>query len=481
MSFVHLHTHSHYSLLDGLPKIDELIEAAKKLEMPALALTDYGSMYGAIEFYKACHKAKIKPIIGVEFFIAVQSRFDKTTREEPHHLVLLAKDFIGYKNLMKLTSLAHLEGWHNGQPRLDKELLGKYHEGLIALSGCLRGEIPQLIIKNNNEARAKAAAEDYQRIFGTDNFYLELQDHPALAYQTEVNNALIRISRENGLPLVVTRDVHYLDAADREAQEVISCIGFGQKLDNPNRLSYSQIDRSFNDESDIASRFAHVPEAIANTVKIAEACDLELTLGQWHFPAIDLPAGRTASQQLELEAAEGLKKFYPSGMTAEVQERLKYELDIIISKGYAPYFLVVADFVRWARGQRIMATTRGSAAGSLVSYLLGITTVNPLDFKLPFERFLNPFRPSPPDIDMDFADNRRDEVIAYVTEKYGADRVAPAIPPCPRPPRARAGRRSRGGTSPRRAGPGGAPSGGTCTPTGATPRCRGSSPCGPRA
>ncbi len=426
MSFVHLHTHSHYSLLDGLPKIDELIKAAKKLEMPALALTDYGSMYGAIEFYNACQKAKIKPIIGVEFFVAPQSRFDKTTREEPYHLVLLAKDESGYKNLMKLSSLGHLEGWHNNKPRIDKELLEKYREGLIVLSGCLAGEIAQLILKNGKAAGGQAA-KWYQEIFGADNFYLELQDHPELSGQTEVNNALIRLGQELVLPVVVTRDVHYLNLADREAQEVLTCIGRGDKLDNPNRASFRQVDRSFNEAADIGSRFQHVPEALTNTLKIAEACNLELKLGQWNFPVVELPAGQTASQELEKLAEAGLGRAYPGGTPPEVAERLKYELDIIISKGYAPYFLVVADFVNWARQERIMTTTRGSAAGSLVSYLLGITTVNPLAFKLPFERFLNPFRPSPPDIDMDFADNRRDAVIAYVTKKYGADRVAQVI------------------------------------------------------
>ena len=396
--------------------------------MSALALTDYGSMYGAIEFYKAAKKADIKPLIGVEFFVAPGSRLDKTSlKDEPYHLVVLAKDYTGYKNLMKLSSLGHLEGWHNGKPRVDKELLRRHNQGLIALSGCLQGEIPQLIFKSSSEERAKSAAQEYQAIFGADNFYLELQDHPEIPGQIEANNALIRISQSTSIPLAVTRDVHYLSLDDREAQEVLTCIGKGQKVDDPNRESFQHADRSFCDAAQINSRFSHLPEAINNTAKIADACNLKLVLGKWNFPAIDLPPARRAPEELDYQAREGLSKMFPEGAPADVQDRLNYELDIINTKGYAPYFLVVADFVRWARGQRIMATTRGSAAGSLVSHLLGITTVNPLYFKLPFERFLNLFRPSPPDIDMDFADNRRDEVIDYVTNKYGADRVAQII------------------------------------------------------
>ncbi len=427
MDFVHLHTHSHYSLLEGLPKIDDLVSAVKERGMTAIALTDYGSMYGAIEFYKAATKAGIKPIIGFEAYLAKGSRHDKPLPGQPSevfHLVLLAENETGYRNLMKLTSLGHLEGFFE-VPRIDKELLAQYHEGIIALSGCEQGEIAQLILKNNFK-KAKAAAEEYAKIFSPGHFYLELQDHPDLEGQLEINNGLIRLSEETGLPLVVTRDVHYLSPDDREAQDVLTCIRLGEVLDNPDRSNRITADRSLNTGEDIASRFRHAPEAIKNTVKIAERCSLELKLGQWHFPPIEVPPGKTASEELCEEARVGLKKLAPE-MTEEMEKRLNYELDIICKKGYAPYFLAVADYVRWARGHNIITTTRGSAAGSLVSYALGITEVNPLYFNLPFERFLNPYRPSPPDIDMDFADNRRDDVIKYVTEKYGKNRVAQVI------------------------------------------------------
>ncbi|MBI5732213.1 MAG: DNA polymerase III subunit alpha [Candidatus Magasanikbacteria bacterium] len=427
MSFVHLHTHSHYSLLEALPKIDELVYAAKKKGLPALALTDYGSLYGAIEFYKIAKKAGIKPIIGLEAYLAQNSRLDKRPRldEENYHLILLAENERGYKNLLKLSSLGHLEGFFN-VPRIDKELLRRHHEGLIALSGCREGEVARAIWKLANWEKAKAAAREYAEIFGPGNFFLELQDHPDLEGQMEINNALIKIGEELDLPLVVTRDVHYLDIEDREAQDILTCIRDGHKAGDPHRPNFLSVDRSFGSGEEIMSRFSHVPEAVSNTLKIAERCNLELKLGQWHFPAIQLPPGKTANDILIEEVENGIRKLIPAA-DEKTWERLRYELGVINKKGYAPYFLAVADYVRWSRERGIIVTTRGSAAGSLVSYALGITTVNPLYFKLPFERFLNPSRPSPPDIDMDFADNRRDEVIAYVTEKYGADHVAQVI------------------------------------------------------
>jgi DNA polymerase-3 subunit alpha len=402
-----------------------LVAAAKKHDCSALALTDHGNMYGAIEFYEECEKQGIKPIIGLEAYVAPGSRFDKHAHDErPHHLVLLALNYVGYKNLMMLTSLGYTEGLHL-RPRIDKELLQKYHEGLLALSGCIEGEIPRIIYKEKNFGKAKKVAEEYLAIFGENNFYLELLDLPSQEGQMEANTGLIKISKETGIPLVVTRDTHYLEPEDAEAQDILTCIREGRVLEDPNRVSMSSVDYSFVSGKEIAERFKHVPEALENTVKIAERVELKLELNKWHFPELHLPEGETADTFLKKQVYEKLPPLLD--FTEEVQKRADYELDIIAKKGYSPYFLVVADYVKYAREHDIVETTRGSGAGSIVSYAMGITTVNPLYFKLPFERFLNPFRPSPPDIDADFADDRRDEMIEYVTKKYGVDKVAQII------------------------------------------------------
>jgi len=421
--FVHLHVHSHYSLLDAVPKIDELVKAAKKRGFSALALTDHGNMYGAIEFYEACLKEEIKPIIGVEAYIAPNSRFDRNPNDRYNHLILLALNYTGYKNLMKLVSLSNIEGFYY-KPRMDKELLRQYHEGLVASTACLGGEIPHLLQAGNYEGAKKAALE-YEEIFGHDNFFLELMDLPANEGQSEVNNQLVELSKETGIPVIVTRDVHYLNPEDAEAQDILTCIRDGRTLEEPDRQSMVGIDCSMALGKDITSRFKNIPEALANTVKIAERVDLKLELNKWNFPVVDLPAGKTADDYLRDLVYERLAKLIE--VTDDVKKRADYELDIIAKKGYSPYFLVVADYVNYARTHDIVETTRGSGAGSIVAYAMGITTVNPLFFKLPFERFLNPFRPSPPDIDADFADDRRDDMIAYVTEKYGADKVAQII------------------------------------------------------
>ncbi len=421
--FVHLHVHSHYSLLDAVPKIDELVKAAKKRGFSALALTDHGNMYGAIEFYETCLKEGIKPIIGVEAYVAPVSRLDKNTNERYNHLVLLALDYTGYRNLMKLVSISNMEGFYY-KPRMDKEILRQYHEGLVASTACLGGEIPRLLQANNYEGAKKAALE-YQDIFGEGNFFLELMDLPANEGQNEVNSQLIQLSKDTGIPVIVTRDVHYLNPEDSEAQDILTCIRDGRTLEEPDRQSMSGIDCSMATGKDIASRFKHIPEALANTVKLADRVDLKLELNKWNFPHVDLPEGKTADEYLCDLVFEKLAKLIE--ITEEVKKRAEYELDIIAKKGYSPYFLVVADYVNYARTHDIVETTRGSGAGSIVAYAMGITTVNPLYFKLPFERFLNPFRPSPPDIDADFADDRRDDMIAYVTEKYGADKVAQII------------------------------------------------------
>ncbi len=423
-NFVHLHVHSHYSLLDGLSKIKDLVKAAKARGFNALALTDHGNMYGAIEFYETCLKEGVKPIIGMEAYLAPKSRFDKDPNDKYYHLILLATNFTGYQNLMRLASLAYLEGFYY-KPRLDRELLRKFHEGIIASSACFGGEIPHIIRKEDNWEKAKKVALEYQEIFGVGNFYLELMDLPALSGQMELNNKLIELSKETGVPVIVTRDSHYLDPDDDEAQDILTCIRDGRTIDEPDRPTQVGIDLSLTKGEDVASRFKHIPEALENTVKIAERVNIEIKLNTWHFPHIELPVGKTVDEYLSDLVYERLAKLLD--ITPEVKERVEYELNIIAKKGYSPYFIVVSDYVGYARDHGIVETTRGSGAGSIVAYAMGITTVNPLYFKLPFERFLNPFRPSPPDIDADFADDRRDEMIAYVTEKYGADKVAQII------------------------------------------------------
>jgi len=424
--FTHLHVHSHYSLLDGLTKIKPLVKAAKSRGFSAIALTDFGVMYGAIEFYKTCLAEGIKPIIGFEAYMCPGKMEDRDpqTNKEYYSLILLAENYDGYRNLINLCSEGQTRGFFDGRPRIDKETLEKYSKNIIALSGDIRGEVPQLL-KQGKLAEAKQAVEQYNKIFGQDNFYLELQDHPAIEGQVDVNTKMIQLSKETGIPMVVTRDVHYLDPDGAEAQDILRCISNGWHVNQPNREDFRQVDRSMNSEEDITSRFRHVPEAIENTGKIADRVDIKIELDKWHFAPVEIPSGKTADDVLRELAYANVEKFMP--LTKEVEERLNYELDIIKNKGYAPYFLCVADFVDYAKKHGIVETTRGSAAGSLVSYVTGITTVDPMYFKLPFERFLNPFRPSPPDIDTDFADDRRDEMIKYVTEKYGVDKVAQII------------------------------------------------------
>ncbi len=427
MAFTHLHVHSHYSLLNGLSKVKPLVKFAKSQGFKALALTDSGSMYGAIEFYQACLDNEIKPIIGFEAYMAPRTMADKDPEQDKalYNLVLLAKNYTGYRHLLVLSSTGHLQGFFQGKPRLDKALLREHAGDIIALSGNIRGEIPQLL-KLGKLEEATRVAQEYNEIFGQGNFYLELQDHPAIPGQIEVNTKMIQLSKDTGIPLVVARDVHYLKPEDAEAQDILACIREGWKVDYANREDFRQVDRSMNSEADISSRFRHVPEAIENTGKIADQIDLQIELNKWHFAPVPLTPGKTYDDMLRDEAYQHVDRYY-APVTDEIRERIDYELGIIKTKGYSPYFLCVADFVRYAKENGIVESTRGSAAGSVVSYVLGITTVDPIRFKLPFERFLNPFRPSPPDVDTDFADDRRDEMIAYVTKKYGADKVAQII------------------------------------------------------
>ena len=434
MKFTHLHTHSHYSLLDGLSKIDELVNRAKELGMDSLALTDHGVMYGAIEFYKKALKAGIKPIIGCEVYIAENSMHDKRAGidDKRYHLVLLAKNHVGYKNLIKIVTAAHLEGFYY-KPRVDKELLRKHSEGIIALSACLGGEIARALTAKNEE-KAKKIALGYQEIFGSGNFYIEVQQHPNIQDQNEVNPRLIKLSKETGIPLVATQDSHYTHAEDAHAHDVLLAVQTGNKLDDTDRLSMKDDNFSFLSGDEMYDKFKSLgdeaaKEAIDNTVKIAESCDLQIELGKTRLPHFSLPEGYVTNEgYLKKLTYDGLTKRYKDRTEPEINERIEYELDVITKTGFASYFLIVQDFVNWAKSQGIVVGPgRGSAAGSIVSYLLGITNIDPLKYNLLFERFLNPERISMPDIDLDFADTRRNEVLHYVSDKYGKDYVSQII------------------------------------------------------
>ena len=427
--FIHLHVHSEFSLLDGLGKLDYLIAKAKSLGMDSLALTDHGSMYGSFKFYLKAKAAGIKPIIGVETYVARRLHTDKEGKmdTEPYHLVLLAKNDVGYRNLMKLVTFAHLDGFYY-KPRIDWALLEKYHEGIICLSACLAGEVSQHLM-HGEDGKAEEVAKRYAKLFGKDHYYIELQSHDNIPEVGQVREKLVSLAHKLGLPLVATNDVHYVNADDAEAQEILLCVQTQRTIVEKNRpLSMlSSPDFYMRSDDEMKQLFAQFPEAIANTIKIASMCDIELSVGKWILPNFPLPETETAASFLEKLIWERVPNRYQT-MTDEIKERIEYELDIITKKGYSTYFLIVSDFVNWAKDQGIgVGPGRGSAAGSVISYILGITGIDPFYFMLPFERFLNPYRPSPPDIDLDFADDRRDEVIAYVTKKYGDDKVAQII------------------------------------------------------
>ncbi len=439
--FVHLHVHSEYSLLDGLSNIDKMVDRAKEQGAKAIALTDHGSMYGVIEFYKKCKKEGIKPIVGCEIYMS-KDDYKKKKRRDAYHLTVWAKNKAGYKNLMKIVSIGHLEGFYY-KPRVDIELLGKYSEGLMASSGCSSSLISKQLLNESYE-NAKETTEKFIDIFGADDFYIELQRHPYKKMANEqdvpekvkkdlermeeeqeiVEKGLVKLSRELGLPIIATNDVHYVEKEDAVAQDAVVCIQTGKMIDEIDRMRYVDTpDFYLKSTKEMKEIFADLPEAVENTVKLAEKVDLQIKLGEWYFPKFDLPEGKTAGEALRDMAYKGAEERFGE-INEEIEERLDYELKIIDDRGYSPYFLIYADMTRYASENGIFVNTRGSAAGSLVSYCCGITTVDPLRYDLPFERFLNPYRPSPPDIDLDISDDRRDDMINYLRDKYGDEKVA---------------------------------------------------------
>ncbi|MBI1866488.1 MAG: DNA polymerase III subunit alpha [Candidatus Staskawiczbacteria bacterium] len=428
MKFTHLHVHSHYSLLDGLPKIDELLDYVKELGMDSVALTDHGVMYGAVEFYKKACARGIKPIIGCEVYVAFEGRQDKRANidSKSYHMILLVKNEVGYKNLVKLVTKAQLEGFYY-KARIDEEILQQHTEGLIGTSACLNGKIPRMLLSNKND-EAEETAKKYEGWFGEGNFYLEIQDHKNIPEQATVNKKIIALSKKTGIPLVATNDAHYLRPDDAEAQDILMLINTGADALDPERLSLKSDDFSMRKPEEMAELFKDNPEAIENTQKIVESCNFNFELGKILFPNFPVPANKTAEQFLEDLCQQGLKNRFGENPDPKIIERLKYELSIIKKTDFAGYLLIVQDFVNWAKQNRIIVGPgRGSAGGSLVAYLTGITNIDPLKHDLLFERFLNPERISMPDIDLDFADRRRDEVIRYVAQKYGQDHVAQII------------------------------------------------------
>src|ERR1039458_2248733 len=474
--FVHLHLHTEYSLLDGACRVDRLVEKAHELKFSSLAITDHGAMHGVIDFYQAARAKGIKPIIGCEVYVAPGSRLEKKTgggggtRDVYHHLGLLAKDNTGYKNLIKLTTAAHLEGYYY-KPRIDKAILAQHSQGLIALSGCLASEIPDLIMKDQL-AKARDAVDFFKQTLGADNFFLELQNH-GIPEQAKVNKHLIAWSKEFGLKLVATNDVHYIEKSHSHAHDCLVCIGTQSRLSDPKRMSAGYVPEQFylRSAEEMKARFAEVPEAVLNTMEVAEKCNLEIEFGKLHYPVFHPPEHFTREGFLRQWLAEGLFTRYglrakvvgkdfivegiddpkrlPTYQKSEVGsqkpeenllndpavaaaikvviDRLNVEMAVIEKTGFISYFLIVGDFIRYGRSVGISCVARGSAAGSLVTFLLEIANVDPIRYGLLFERFLNPERVNPPDIDIDFADDRRADVIEYVRQKYGREAVAQII------------------------------------------------------
>jgi DNA polymerase-3 subunit alpha len=423
--FSHLHVHSEFSLLDGLGRITDIVDAAAANGMDSIALTDHGALYGAVAFYQAATARGIKPIVGVEAYVARRGMLDREGKADaqPYHLILLARDLTGYRNLCRLVTDAHIDGYYY-KPRIDREHLARHSEGLIGLSACLNGEIARALEVDDLEM-AKHLAGEYGDILGPDGFFLELQDH-GLPEQRRLNGQLLRLADETGLPLVVTNDLHYVHERQSDAHDVLLCVGTGSNLDTPGRLRFETHDFWVKSAAQMEALFPDQRAALLNSRRIAEMTNLEIPLGQTRIPHFPVPDGETVESWLRKECERGLERRYGT-VTPALRERLDYELGVITSMGYAGYFLIVADFIAFARDNDIQTTCRGSAPGSIVTYTLGITPVDPILYQLPFERFLNPDRVTMPDIDVDFEDGRRDEVIAYVGRKYGLDHVAQII------------------------------------------------------
>ncbi|MEK7527777.1 MAG: DNA polymerase III subunit alpha [Patescibacteria group bacterium] len=420
--FVHLHLHTEYSLLDGLTKIKKLAATLKDFNMKACAITDHGNLYGAIEFYKTMVKNDIKPIIGCEIYTCLGDRHNKTSQNrKSYHLILLAKDRQGYQNLIKIVSLGYFEGFYY-KPRIDWEILEKYHQGLICTSACPQGEIGSLIL-NNQYDQGRDSAAKFQQLFGSD-YYLEIQRHPGVKDMEKFGEGIIKISRELGIPLVATNDSHYLKKEEAFAQDVLVMINTQTTTSTPNRMSMVDFpDFYVKNQDEMVSLYPDLPDAIKNTNKIAEMCNLEIEIGKWFFPKFKLPPKTTAEKYLKKITYKQAKEHFGQ-LTPAVKNRLDYELSVICPKGYSPYFLIMKDFIEWCEQNDTPTNTRGSASGSLVSFVLGITSVDPLVYQLPFERFLNKDRPSPPDIDLDVADDQRQAMLYHISEKYGQDAVA---------------------------------------------------------
>ncbi|KKQ95665.1 MAG: polymerase III, alpha subunit protein [Candidatus Woesebacteria bacterium GW2011_GWB1_43_14] len=441
-NFVHLHVHTEYSLLDGLSKVKPLVQHVKELGMDTLAITDHGAMYGAIEFYKALNKEGVKPIIGMEGYVSPEDHKlrGEGSKKRAYHILLLAKNNKGYKNLMRLSSIAHLEGYYY-RPRVDHETLRKYSEGLICTSACVAGELAQNII-NDDFKGAKKAIQWHLDVFGED-YYLEVQNHEYEKYINEASDqeireelrkqsaaekkmdeGVVKLSREYGVPIIATNDAHYIKKEDANAQDALVCVSTGKNVSDIKRLRFIDSPSFYiTSPEEMRRLFPKLPEALDNTRKLADKCNLEIETGKFYFPEVVMEGKKSVEATLRESAKKGLKEKY-NKVTKELTERLEYELKVICEKGYAAYFLIFQDMAKWAKKRRIPINTRGSAAGSLVSFSLGITTVDPIKYGLPFERFLNPFRPSAPDIDMDIADDKREEMLAYLRKKYGQDKVA---------------------------------------------------------